>query len=265
MPAAAPSPERAPCTFVAGFTTPVDLTPCPFHHHHATAEIVHHPSGRGHTRMGDGAAVAFAPGDTVLYPPYLSHDQQLSEPGVDCCVQMHLPESLATRLRDGVVVRGPLPGWLAHELAELGQAQSGSGAFTRRILDHRATAVLLALLDGAESFARLPGSEPGQRLADQAATVIAERFQHLGRLEEVAVALGVGYDQLRRTFRKHRGTSLVEWLTEVRITRAKELLAHTPLAQEEIARQCGYGSARYLNMVFKQVTGTTPGDWRKQA
>jgi AraC-like DNA-binding protein len=256
--------DAPPCAFAAGFTRDIDATPCPFHHHQA-AELVYHPRGVGVTRLGDGSAVRFTPGDVVLYPPLLNHDQRLEGNGTDVCVQLRLGEALAPRLRGAVVARAPQPTWLTQELVQLAQAQPPGGILARQALDHRASAVLLALLGSAEAFDRDAGLDPERRLAEQAAAYIAERFQTLGRLEEVAAACGTGYDRLRRTFRRQRGASLVAWLTEVRTARAQELLAHTALGLDEIARHCGYGSARYLCRIFQAQTGTSPGEYRRKA
>ena len=260
---AKPSSVRLPCTYVRGFTIPGTLTPCRFHHHGAVVEIVYHPTGAGLTKMSGETALSFVSGDVIIYPPHLGHDQILSTAGMDACLHLHVDKQIAERLREGMVVRGPQPAWLAHELSDLAQAQSITGAWGRRVIDHRASAVLIALLDGVDTTTRRAEAEPGQGLADQAAAHIAERFQHLGRLEDVAKALGVGYDPLRRAFRTYRGMSLVAWLTEVRLARAKELLRHSPLDQEDIARQCGYGSARYFSAVFSREVGVTPGVWRR--
>ena len=258
-------PPSAPCAFIAGFTYVVDLAPCPFHNHPAV-EIVYHPTGAGTTSTIAGNSISFLAGDAVIYPAGQSHDQQLTTPGIDCCVQVRaLPIHLA-HLTTARRIPGPLPLWLAQELTDLAQAQVLANTTTRHVLDLRASAVLLALLEADhhnDQADQQPVEDPWERLADQAANLISKRFATLGRLEEVADLLRVGYDPLRRAFRRHRGMTMVAWLTSVRLTRAKELLAHSPMGQEAIARQCGYGSARYLNAIFRREAGIAPGRFRQ--
>lgn len=249
----------APVVPVLGLAVAVDLTYCPLHGHRSW-ELVAHPSGRGTTRLGDGRRWDFAPGDAVLYAPHQRHDQQLSEPGDDLCLQFELPAATPA-LDGGALLAGVLDGELAIEARLLCRQRPGSPA-ERLAWGHRLSALLLRLAarcgDGAG-----PATAPEDH-ATRARRIIAERHRDLGRLEEVAAELGIGHDHLRHLFRKAFGTSLVGWLTEVRLARAKELLERSPLSLAGIAREVGWGNERYLCSVFRRLTGTSPGRWRQQ-
>lgn len=257
------SPDARPWSYLAGFCAVVDRTPCPLHLH-GSAEIVYHPEGSGRTALADGRAIAFAEGDAVIYAPFVRHDQHLDKPGRDVCLQVVWPEDLTRTLPPLMHVRGPLPEWLRLELLDLARRHADTSPRSARIRDHRATAVGLAMLDIADASLGEP-PPTSIRQVEAATRWIAEHFADIGRIETVADAIGASYDSLRRDFRRHRGCSIVGWLSQVRISRAKELLANTPLRQHEIARQCGYTSARYLAMVFRRLVGMTPQQWRRRS
>ena len=57
--------------------------------------------------------------------------------------------------------------------------------------------------------------------------------------------------------------SFVEYLSDYRIDRAKELLASSDMLTYEVAEAVGYPDARYFASLFKKRTGMTPSDYRK--
>lgn len=251
---------HALATFVTGFVVPATAAAQPLHHHQQL-EIVHHPASAGVSRLAGGGGLAFAAGDTCLYPPGTRHDRRLTVPGPSLVLRLLAVGRLPCPFARPLLVRGPLPAWLAHELDALTAPQAPCGALERLALDHRASAVLVALL--ARAAAPAP-ADPDAALVQRAERLIAERFPTLGRLEDLAAELGVGYDHLRRTFRRLRGHTLVACLTAARIRRAQELFACSRLSHQEIAAQCGYASARYLTAVFHRHTGLAPAAWRRR-
>jgi two-component system, response regulator YesN len=64
-------------------------------------------------------------------------------------------------------------------------------------------------------------------------------------------------------FKQHTGETFVEYLTGVRIAKAKELLCHTTLKFYEIAQRVGYGDPNYFSILFKKRTGRTSKEYRE--
>ena len=69
---------------------------------------------------------------------------------------------------------------------------------------------------------------------------------------------------LERRYQQVFNRSPLDEIRRLRIDRARQLLAETNLPMQEIAEACGYATYNYLTHVFKQVTGKTPRDYRKQ-
>lgn len=64
-------------------------------------------------------------------------------------------------------------------------------------------------------------------------------------------------------FKQHTGETFIEYLTGVRVRKAKELLRGTTLKFYEIAEQVGYKDPNYFSMLFKKNAGMTPKEYRE--
>lgn len=59
------------------------------------------------------------------------------------------------------------------------------------------------------------------------------------------------------------GKTLIQYLNECRIEKAKTLLENKNLSLEQVAEEAGFSNANYLIRVFKKITGQTIGEYRK--
>ena len=64
-------------------------------------------------------------------------------------------------------------------------------------------------------------------------------------------------------FSQEMGVTFTEYLTNVRITRARELLTTTPMRTSDVAYAVGYNDPHYFSYLFKKNTGLSPRDYRK--
>ncbi|SFS51286.1 response regulator [Paenibacillus sp. BC26] len=69
---------------------------------------------------------------------------------------------------------------------------------------------------------------------------------------------------LSRLFRKETGVSLSDYMTELRIERAKHFLVETNDKVSNIAEEVGYVHFSYFAKLFKKMTGLSPQDYRKK-
>lgn len=70
-------------------------------------------------------------------------------------------------------------------------------------------------------------------------------------------------DYMARLFKKQTGKSIVNYITEYRIEKAKELLDSPDIPIGIVASKVGYGNYSYFSKLFKDVTGYTPNEYRK--
>ena len=69
---------------------------------------------------------------------------------------------------------------------------------------------------------------------------------------------------LMRRFRSATGMSPADWLTRMRVDRARQLLETTALSIDRIATQTGFGTATTLRHHFRRKLGVSPNDYRRR-
>lgn len=82
-------------------------------------------------------------------------------------------------------------------------------------------------------------------------------------LEVVADHVGINPTYLSRLFKEEIGMPFVDYLNQMRIEKAKELLINTDILIKDIGYQCGFNSMQNFFRVFKKYTSTTPGNFRQ--
>jgi LacI family transcriptional regulator len=80
----------------------------------------------------------------------------------------------------------------------------------------------------------------------------------------IAAHLVVRRRMLEQKFRELLGRSVLAEIHLVRVDRVKKLLATTDLLMSEVADQSGFATAQRMATVFRKLTGTTPGNYRRQ-
>jgi LacI family transcriptional regulator len=95
---------------------------------------------------------------------------------------------------------------------------------------------------------------------------IHSNFQSTINVANVARTLGVSRRWLASLFNEQFGKTPHDYLADIRIRWAKELLAQLPLLTlKDVARRCGFASTDRLNKVFKRVTGSSPRKFRESS
>ena len=82
-------------------------------------------------------------------------------------------------------------------------------------------------------------------------------------LDDVSKELQISPYYFSKLFKKRTGSNFIEYLTNVRIERAKELLRNTNKSMKEICLEVGYSDANYFSRTFKKNVGVTPSEYKE--
>ncbi len=83
-------------------------------------------------------------------------------------------------------------------------------------------------------------------------------------LNRVAGVANVSANHFSALFSQKMGQTFIEYLTQLRMSRAKEQLRCTDMRSGEIALEVGYKDPHYFSFLFKKTQGCTPSEYRNQ-
>ena len=83
-------------------------------------------------------------------------------------------------------------------------------------------------------------------------------------LNQVAFHIGLSPNYLSSLFKKELHISFVDYITESRVKKAKDLLLETDLKTHEVAEITGFADDSYFSKTFKKITGKLPSSFRKR-
>jgi AraC-like DNA-binding protein len=115
----------------------------------------------------------------------------------------------------------------------------------------------LTIADIADAV-RQPRHAHQDRSVRRAIAYVREHYSEPISLRSVARVAGFAPNYFSVLFKRRERMTFERYLRQLRIERAKELLATTDLAIERIAKLSGLGSRQYMARVFRRNVGTTP-------
>jgi two-component system response regulator YesN len=122
------------------------------------------------------------------------------------------------------------------------------------------------ILVSALAFRDNQTNSPYTGIIRQAKDYIAHHYMDTElSLNEVAAQVNLSPSHFSAVFSQETCTTFKEYLTEIRIKKAKELLRTTTQKSAEISYQVGYSDPHYFSYVFRKNTGLSPTEFRLQA
>jgi len=147
---------------------------------------------------------------------------------------------------------------LLEQLNQLWQRRGHMTAMRRNIILHE---FLLALL---QDFRAQQIAGDTTVAIEHTQDYMTSHYQDPLTLESLAHMAGLSISHYSRLFKKSIGYSPIEYLTHLRIDRAKELLALSDYRLKAIAQSVGYSDEFYFSRIFKKIEGTSPRDYAKR-
>jgi transcriptional regulator GlxA family with amidase domain len=115
---------------------------------------------------------------------------------------------------------------------------------------------------GQAQYIRRPVPEPQISSTGKARGWALKHLHRPVTLRELAAQESMSVRTFTRRFREEVGVSPVQWLTQQRIERARQLLEETDLSIDRIAADAGFGTAASLRQHLQTALGVSPSAYR---
>ncbi len=108
------------------------------------------------------------------------------------------------------------------------------------------------------------GNKQSDAAIPRAVEFIRENYRKELSLADIAYVTGYSPNYFHHVFTEIMGKTPLQYLLQVRIRRARYLLAQSDKSLAQIAYECGFSSQAYFTEQFKKNTYSTPGQYRKR-
>ena len=137
--------------------------------------------------------------------------------------------------------------------------ENTSGAYVAHLVN---AAVLQISLRGEACNGMGKGEK--YRLVTEAARILHEEFSLPLSQEEVAKRVSVSPQYLSKIFKQVFGVGFSDYLSDIRLRNAADLLAQSDKSVTRICYECGCGNLSHFLRRFKEKYGLTPREYRKE-
>jgi len=155
----------------------------------------------------------------------------------------------------------------AQQLLKLLLADSASECQAGRLYtDHLIHALAYRVLVLARNVSPSKATRPTSGLPNRVLKRVVDKMRILDdevSLQSLAQVSGYSRVHFLRMFRAATGRSPHNYLMNMRVERARELLSNSAFSLIEIALECGFSSHSHMTRVFRQFLGVTPSEYRR--
>jgi AraC-like DNA-binding protein len=184
-----------------------------------------------------------------------------------------LPEALVRRLLNFDVIVAPVRESPGADLARVKQwvrLMKGGQPAGREIvlLEVQACLLRLALEPGKKILHAAPAPDATPRggvgLFERILRIVSDRYTSRLSIPAIARELRVSRVHVMRQFQKITGMSVLDYITQCRVSCAQRLLATTDMKLLDIAAESGFNSPARFYPCFKRLVGQSPARYRRQ-
>jgi AraC family transcriptional regulator, melibiose operon regulatory protein len=193
---------------------------------------------------------------------------------LQCFLQWRLPEHFVQPLMQGQLVGEPTAGRAESDAHLFEHWESDllkkSPALERPVLlEMQARLLRLAVNVPERQKTRAKRdristvTETGLNKVEQMACFIAQNYTEKLTVQQIGEFVALHPNYAMSLFQKTFGTTLINYLTQHRVSHAQRLLATTEQSVADIAFQSGFNSISRFNDAFRRTCGCSPRDYRK--
>ena len=253
-------------------------------HWHSYFEITCVLKGEGHYYV-NGQEYVMSDGDIIIFNNVEPHGWKLDGGEMSLLVMVFAPEFIADKLSmfdSGYLIpfveRGsnfknrigadePLGGAIREGIREIyeewTQKKDGYHLMIKADVLRLLTMLLRSCQDESKPEEMLREKKNAMKRLEGALRYIDEKYTQKVTLDEVASAAYMSSNYFSSYFRKVMNVSFSDYISRLRVLRAREQLRNTDKSVMEVASECGFNNLSNFYRLYKKHTGNVPRDDRK--
>lgn len=250
---------------------------CPWHKH-AELEILVCLKGSHRYEFKGRSPLELRAGGFIIVPPHLQHRIHggVDDPGLRLSILLKSPKTgksshkgpsgrehrevfdnlLGKRLQ---LLR--IPFFTERVLTRLFTLVNRGNALSR-LETAELRALILFLIANITTSSRADLTHSDKGIITDAIDWLEQNLDSHIALDKLIEHIGYGRSRFFTLFKQHTGLTPLNWITQRRIERAKELLASSNASMSKIANAVGFSSSTFFSRTFRKLTGMPPHGWR---
>ena len=248
-------------------------------HDHESWELVYIDSGEICCNTV-GKDITLKQGDVIFHKPYSSHKTSfngkisaamfsiifdIDSPSMEFFKEKHIrvPAKLMPTLKNLINECNKTFLVSEHPLSLRENAPLGGEQLSILYLEEF---LLLMLRDGLKGEAveiDSPETEEASALVEDICKYLSENVYNKITLKDITEKFHFGKSYLFEQFKKYKGTAIMNYYLNLKLSEAKRLLREQPITIGQISEKLGFESPEYFSRYFKNRVGYSPRDFRK--
>ncbi len=102
-----------------------------------------------------------------------------------------------------------------------------------------------------------------ERVVSRVLDYIRDHFAEDISLDDVSRMVDISPYYFSKLFKREMGVNFIEYLTDLRIQKAKEYMANPKYSIKEVCSMCGYSDPNYFSRIFRKYVGVSPSEYRQ--
>lgn len=252
----------------------------PFWHYHPEIEIVYINEGSGKRQVGSHVSY-YKNGDLICIGANLPHcgfTQAFTKKRKETLIQM-LPDylgadffnvlemksinSLLERAKQGLVFHGKTKKKVGAIIENMIHKSPFERILDSVLILHELEASKEFEILNAEAFTLKAAAQDNHRINDTF-NYVRENFKQPISIEEISTHVNMTPPAFCRYFKKVTQKTFTQFVNEYRLVHATKLLSEQQESIQTICFECGFNNFSHFNKLFKNHTGKTPTEYRKE-
>ena len=201
-------------------------------------------------QIGEDKEDTVSAGEVVICPPNQLFRRKIIQPAEICMIKFKAAETFpisGKKIRVSNLLR------YNDDLCKLERCLFCDTLFDEPIFSHYCMDILYLAIDGIGENSKISFAK----------NYIEQNYNKEIAIAELANEMGYSTPHLINKFKAYYGTTPKAFISQIRISKAKELLLTTDKLSREIAYFLGFSDALYFIRFFKKYTGVTPKQFRE--